>query len=212
MNLNFNLLVKFTVFALFALLTQAQSNVSSNFTASSTQALLRARSSIIRPVPDVLEIRCLLLVRQKGNWKDPNTGNSGSVSFGPYKGNGNTVAVQFKDFNVPNGVLINEPLDVSASSDIDLDLWFTVDFSSPCVAHYTCTGSVFKYTSTYTGLTCGGSPSPSPSPSPSDSAPVPSGTRAPKFGQCGGIGWTGPTACVSGSFCTILNPFFSECL
>ncbi|KAJ8514953.1 hypothetical protein ONZ45_g7560 [Pleurotus djamor] len=158
-------------------------------------------SSLWRILRNILEIRCLLLVRQKGNWKDPNTGKSGSVSFGPYEGNGNTVAVQFKDFGIPNGVLIDEPLDVSASSDIDLDLWFTVDFSSPCVAHYTCTGSVFKYTYTYTGITCGGSPSPSPS----NSAPAPSGTAVPKFGQCGGIGWTGSTVCVTGTVCTIAN-------
>lgn len=33
-----------------------------------------------------------------------------------------------------------------------------------------------------------------------------------KWGQCGGIGWTGPTACVSGSTCTVSNQYYSQCL
>nr|AMK37824.1 endoglucanase [Inonotus obliquus]AMK37825.1 endoglucanase [Inonotus obliquus] len=32
------------------------------------------------------------------------------------------------------------------------------------------------------------------------------------YGQCGGIGWSGATACVSGSVCTELNPYYSQCL
>ncbi|KAK6535720.1 hypothetical protein TWF694_002169 [Orbilia ellipsospora] len=32
-----------------------------------------------------------------------------------------------------------------------------------------------------------------------------------KYGQCGGIGWTGPTAC-QGSTCTYSNPYYSQCL
>jgi cellulose 1,4-beta-cellobiosidase len=33
-----------------------------------------------------------------------------------------------------------------------------------------------------------------------------------KWGQCGGIGWTGPTTCVAGSTCQVLNPYYSQCL
>ncbi|KAF3106711.1 hypothetical protein TWF706_003222 [Orbilia oligospora] len=33
-----------------------------------------------------------------------------------------------------------------------------------------------------------------------------------KWGQCGGVGWTGPTACVDGSTCQALNPYYSQCL
>ncbi|KDQ13783.1 carbohydrate-binding module family 1 protein [Botryobasidium botryosum FD-172 SS1] len=33
-----------------------------------------------------------------------------------------------------------------------------------------------------------------------------------KYGQCGGIGWTGPTDCPSGSACVVLNQFYSQCL
>ncbi|KAG5634829.1 hypothetical protein H0H81_000567 [Sphagnurus paluster] len=32
------------------------------------------------------------------------------------------------------------------------------------------------------------------------------------WGQCGGIGWTGPTTCVSGYTCTVGNPYYSQCL
>ncbi|THH05918.1 hypothetical protein EW145_g4447 [Phellinidium pouzarii] len=32
------------------------------------------------------------------------------------------------------------------------------------------------------------------------------------YGQCGGIGWTGATTCVSGSVCTVLNSYYSQCL
>ncbi|KAF3161892.1 hypothetical protein TWF106_001053 [Orbilia oligospora] len=39
-----------------------------------------------------------------------------------------------------------------------------------------------------------------------------SGATQSKWGQCGGIGWTGPTACVSGSTCQSLNPYYSQCL
>ncbi|KAJ3541305.1 hypothetical protein NM688_g6105 [Phlebia brevispora] len=33
-----------------------------------------------------------------------------------------------------------------------------------------------------------------------------------EWGQCGGIGWTGATTCVSGTVCTVLNPYYSQCL
>lgn len=32
------------------------------------------------------------------------------------------------------------------------------------------------------------------------------------WGQCGGQGWTGPTACVSGTTCQVQNPYYSQCL
>jgi endo-1,4-beta-xylanase len=35
---------------------------------------------------------------------------------------------------------------------------------------------------------------------------------AQKWGQCGGIGWTGPTTCVSGSTCQKVNDWYSQCL
>ena len=32
------------------------------------------------------------------------------------------------------------------------------------------------------------------------------------FLQCGGQGWTGPTACPSGWACTVSNQYYSQCL
>jgi hypothetical protein len=38
------------------------------------------------------------------------------------------------------------------------------------------------------------------------------GATQTKYGQCGGSGWTGPTACASGSTCSSANPWYSQCL
>ncbi|KFY08239.1 hypothetical protein V492_06407 [Pseudogymnoascus sp. VKM F-4246] len=35
---------------------------------------------------------------------------------------------------------------------------------------------------------------------------------APKYGQCGGNGWTGATVCAAGSTCTKTNEWYSQCL
>ncbi|KAF7432982.1 hypothetical protein PC9H_004926 [Pleurotus ostreatus] len=53
--------------------------------------------------------------------------------------------------------------------------------------------------------------SPPPTNTGSTSQPAPSST-AGAWGQCGGQGWTGPTACVSGYTCTVSNPYYSQCL
>ncbi|KAF7309220.1 Glycoside hydrolase family 3 protein [Mycena kentingensis (nom. inval.)] len=37
-------------------------------------------------------------------------------------------------------------------------------------------------------------------------------SQAPEWGQCGGTGWTGPTACVQGAECRKLNDFFFQCV
>lgn len=39
-----------------------------------------------------------------------------------------------------------------------------------------------------------------------------SGGTAAHWGQCGGIGWTGPTQCASGYTCTYSNDWYSQCL
>jgi hypothetical protein len=36
--------------------------------------------------------------------------------------------------------------------------------------------------------------------------------QSPVWGQCGGIGWTGPKTCVSGSTCTTSNEWYSQCI
>lgn len=44
------------------------------------------------------------------------------------------------------------------------------------------------------------------------SAPGGSSTGAAHWGQCGGLGWTGPTTCVSPYTCQVSNPYYSQCL
>ncbi|KAJ7592917.1 endo-1,4-beta-xylanase C precursor [Mycena floridula] len=36
--------------------------------------------------------------------------------------------------------------------------------------------------------------------------------QSQEWGQCGGIGWAGPTTCVSGTTCTVSNAYYSQCL
>ncbi|TFK86887.1 carbohydrate-binding module family 1 protein [Polyporus arcularius HHB13444] len=36
--------------------------------------------------------------------------------------------------------------------------------------------------------------------------------QAPAWGQCGGVGWAGSTTCASGSVCTKLNDYYSQCI
>ncbi|KAG8709826.1 hypothetical protein FRC08_017991 [Ceratobasidium sp. 394] len=36
--------------------------------------------------------------------------------------------------------------------------------------------------------------------------------QSPLYGQCGGIGWSGATTCVSGSVCTKINDYYYQCL
>ncbi|KAJ7622299.1 concanavalin A-like lectin/glucanase domain-containing protein [Roridomyces roridus] len=50
------------------------------------------------------------------------------------------------------------------------------------------------------------SPSVTPTPTPTQ---VPGATL---WGQCSGIGFTGPTCCPSNTTCTLLNVYFSECI
>ncbi|KAJ5371533.1 Endoglucanase 7a [Penicillium cataractarum] len=38
------------------------------------------------------------------------------------------------------------------------------------------------------------------------------GATQTHWGQCGGQGWTGPTACVSGTTCQVQNDYYSQCL
>ncbi|KAG7134880.1 Polysaccharide monooxygenase Cel61a like protein [Verticillium longisporum] len=38
------------------------------------------------------------------------------------------------------------------------------------------------------------------------------GATAPVWGQCGGQGWTGPTACTAGNRCNVQNAFYSQCV
>ncbi|KAK3401306.1 glycoside hydrolase superfamily [Sordaria brevicollis] len=47
---------------------------------------------------------------------------------------------------------------------------------------------------------------------PTTTAVNPNPGGAQRWGQCGGIGWSGPTTCVSPWTCQVLNPYYSQCL
>lgn len=42
--------------------------------------------------------------------------------------------------------------------------------------------------------------------------PTSSASTQSKYGQCGGSGYAGPTACAAGSTCSVGNPYYSQCL
>jgi len=44
------------------------------------------------------------------------------------------------------------------------------------------------------------------------STPTGTGGTAAEYAQCGGQGWTGPTACASPYVCTVTNSYYSQCL
>lgn len=45
----------------------------------------------------------------------------------------------------------------------------------------------------------------------SSTSSTPTGA-AQRYGQCGGIGWTGPTTCVTPYTCMVSNAWYSQCL
>ncbi|KAJ8495105.1 hypothetical protein ONZ45_g13005 [Pleurotus djamor] len=102
-----------------------------------------------------LKRSCLLLTRQAGLYYPPGSTKQQRINFGAFEGKGTDTASNFKDYGAPDGSIINSILDVSASSDIDLeDIWWTTDSTSSCVAVYSCGGNVFKYSYTYEGVIC----------------------------------------------------------
>ena len=62
------------------------------------------------------------------------------------------------------------------------------------------------------GLTTGGT---QPASATSSNAPTTTGSSGATqtlYGQCGGIGWTGPTVCASPATCVEENSYYSQCL
>ncbi|KAF4613112.1 hypothetical protein D9613_011192 [Agrocybe pediades] len=118
---------------------------------------------------------------------------------------------------------------------LDSDYPTDADPSKPGIARGTCSTSSGKPTDietananasvTYSNIrfgdigstysTTGGNPPTSTTSNgggtPTTTTKAPGATQT-KYGQCGGQGWTGPTACASGSTCQTSNPFYSQCL
>ncbi|CAI7654959.1 hypothetical protein PCG10_002484 [Penicillium crustosum] len=51
-----------------------------------------------------------------------------------------------------------------------------------------------------------------PSTTPTTAAAGGGGATQTLYGQCGGTGWTGPTACASPATCSSANPYYSQCV
>ncbi|KZV77759.1 carbohydrate-binding module family 1 protein [Peniophora sp. CONT] len=51
-----------------------------------------------------------------------------------------------------------------------------------------------------------------PASTPTGGSPPPAGCSTAKYGQCGGIGFSGCTTCASGSTCQVGNAYYSQCL
>ncbi|RFU79622.1 glycoside hydrolase family 45 [Trichoderma arundinaceum] len=55
-------------------------------------------------------------------------------------------------------------------------------------------------------------PGSSSSPPATTSSPPSSGGQQTLYGQCGGVGWTGPTTCQPPATCKVQNQWYSQCL
>jgi cellulose 1,4-beta-cellobiosidase len=66
--------------------------------------------------------------------------------------------------------------------------------------------------STYTNSVTGGGGTGTTTAPAGGSTPPASGGTQTKYGQCGGIGWPGPTVCAAGSTCQASGPYYSQCL
>jgi poly(3-hydroxybutyrate) depolymerase len=66
----------------------------------------------------------------------------------------------------------------------------------------------------FTALGSGGGTNPPPPPPTTTGGqpPQPTGNCSPRWGQCGGEGWSGPTCCQSGSTCAAQNQWYSQCI
>jgi len=49
-------------------------------------------------------------------------------------------------------------------------------------------------------------------PAPEAPTSAPEAGSLPKYAQCGGQGWAGSGACVSGTTCVVSNQWYSQCL
>ncbi|KAF7335355.1 GMC oxidoreductase [Mycena sanguinolenta] len=71
------------------------------------------------------------------------------------------------------------------------------------------TTSISSTTSSTTSTTSSTTSQPTTTKTTTTTAPVPTQTH---WGQCGGIGWQGPTVCAAPFTCKVSNPYYSQCL
>ncbi|KAL0063798.1 Esterase/lipase/thioesterase [Marasmius tenuissimus] len=114
----------------------------------------------------------------------------------------------------PSSILVSLPGAYSNSDPgVNINLYTTEAMSQttyiiPGPAVYGSSGSS-NPPSNPPATTTGGSSGTTAAPPPTNTGSA--GTVA-EYGQCGGTGWTGPTGCVSPYKCTVINPYYSQCL
>jgi len=101
---------------------------------------------------------------------------------------------------------------------VTIDIYYppVTSYTIPGPAVFTCGGSGSTPTTTAKAsstATTAKASSTTTAKTSSASAPASSSSgTAAKYGQCGGIGWTGPTVCAAGSTCTVSSAYYSQCL
>jgi len=138
-----------------------------------------------------------------------------TVWQGGSTGNGNLSGFQLLAYVVSYTTQVTDPSDISSSLQEHDDFnFFGLDLSTAHDSNYN--SYIGESTTTITNPI-----TPTPSPTTTTLPPItttPTTTiGAPKqtetqWGQCGGIGWSGPTACAPESTCTILNSYYSQCI
>ncbi|CAE6387439.1 unnamed protein product, partial [Rhizoctonia solani] len=84
-------------------------------------------------------------------------------------------------------------------------------YTIPGPRPFTCDGSTATTATVPAGATNTTKTTAAATTTTTSAAPTSSGTVA-KYGQCGGTGWTGATACASGLTCTKINDYYHQCL
>ncbi|KAL6787405.1 glycoside hydrolase family 11 protein [Trichoderma sp. SZMC 28012] len=104
-------------------------------------------------------------------------------------------------------VTIQNHFDAWAAAGLHLG---TMNYQVIAVESWSGSGSAQQSVSNTGGS---GTPPPPPPGSTTSSAPGsgPTGSCSALYGQCGGIGWQGPTCCSSGT-CKVGNAYYSQCL
>ena len=132
-------------------------------------------------------------------------------------------------------VLVMSIWDDHSSNMLWLDSTFPVDRTGPGAERGSCAttsgvpadveakhpGATVRYSNIRFGpigsTTKGGVDPPPSSGTPASSTTRPgtsptAGPTVPKYGQCGGRDYTGPTTCAAGSTCKVTNEWYSQCL
>ncbi|KAG9046253.1 hypothetical protein FS837_004779 [Tulasnella sp. UAMH 9824] len=141
------------------------------------------------------------------SWLGPAPGapvdlNSRGFTRGTYRGNNVIYEV-----SIPSGVLVSgtNSIYINVISGSSGDTFLSPNFIYDAVALWASGSSAGTTTTTTTKTTTTGGAT-------TTTTGSSSGGTVAAYGQCGGIGWTGGTVCVSGYTCTYSNDWYSQCV